>query len=52
MGPLHWEYGALATGPPGKSHKENFLKVTITPWSIGCMSDVIVNGRGITLTLG
>ena len=25
-GPLHWEHGALATGPPGKSPKFKFLK--------------------------
>ena len=21
LGPLHWEHGVLATGPPGKSHR-------------------------------
>ena len=24
LGPLHWERGVLATGPPGKSHEFTF----------------------------
>ena len=25
-GPLHWEYGVLAAGPPGKSQNVSFIK--------------------------
>ena len=25
LGPLHWEHGALATGPPGKSPRDHVL---------------------------
>ena len=25
--PLHWEYGVLTTGPPGKSHDRSVLKM-------------------------
>ena len=28
LGPLHWEFRVLATGPPGKSLTSNFIGIT------------------------
>ena len=25
LGPLHWEHGVLATGPPGKTHQPDYF---------------------------
>ena len=39
-GPLHWEHGVLATGPPGKSHNQNFdkgLKLTFRDFPGGAV---------------
>ena len=54
LGPLHWEFRVLATGPPGKSLTSNFIGITrereryqMIPWG----SNQIDWGPGTVVTV-
>ena len=43
LGPLHWECGVLATGPPGKSSEEIFKA------NVACGRFILIFGKTNTI---